>query len=137
ALLHGDRTVSWAELDRRANGIAATLLDAGVTEGTGVAQYLTNRPEYLETVFAAFKLGLAPVNTNYRYVEAELAYLWENADVSAVVFEARFSDRVEALRDRTRAVKIWLWMDDGSGSCPEWAVDVEVAADRETGSVRA
>src|SRR3546814_4631350 len=66
ALLHGDVVRSWADFDARADGVAAALLEAGVEEGTSVAQYLTNRPEYLETVFAAFKLGLATVNTNYR-----------------------------------------------------------------------
>ena len=37
-----------------------------------VAQYLYNCPEYLESMFGAFKAGLVPVNTNYRYVDDEL-----------------------------------------------------------------
>ncbi len=128
ALLHGDRVVSWADFDARADGVAQGLLDAGATEGTTVAQYLTNRPEYLETVFAAFKLGLAPVNTNYRYVDDELVYLWDNADTSVVVFEGHFTDRIESLRERVPGVRAWLWVDDGTGPCPAWALPYEQAA---------
>ncbi len=137
ALLHGDVERSWGDFDARADGVAAALLAAGVTEGTSVAQYLTNRPEYLEAVFAAFKLGLAPVNTNYRYVEDELLYLWDNADTSAVVFEGQFTDRVEHIRHRVPGVLAWLWVDDGHGDCPAWATPFEAAATsgaRRTGS---
>ncbi|WP_436795360.1 AMP-binding protein [Actinospongicola halichondriae] len=128
ALLHGDRVVSWADFDARADGVAQALLDVGATEGTTVAQYLTNRPEYLESVYAAFKLGLAPVNTNYRYVDDELVYLWDNADTSVVVFEGQFTERIESLRDRVPDVKAWLWVDDGTGDIPDWALPYEDAA---------
>ena len=128
ALLHGGLLRSWGDFDARADGVAAALLDAGVTEGSSVAQYLTNRPEYLEAVFAAFKLGLAPVNTNYRYVEDELLYLWDNADTSAVVFEGQFTDRIEHIRGRVPGVRTWLWVDDGNGPCPDWATSFDAAA---------
>jgi acyl-CoA synthetase (AMP-forming)/AMP-acid ligase II len=133
ALLHGDRVVPWGDFDRRADGVARAILDAGAAPDTTVAQYLTNRPEYLESVFAAFKLGLAPVNTNYRYVDDELVYLWDNADTSVVVFEGRFTDRADGLRDRVPGVRLWLWVDDGHGACPEWAEPYEPAASSDPG----
>ncbi|MGH9269812.1 MAG: acyl-CoA synthetase, partial [Ilumatobacteraceae bacterium] len=126
---HAGRTTTWAELDRRADGIAATLLSAGVVEQDKVAQYLYNSPPYLESVFGAFKAGLATVNTNYRYTADELAYLWDNADVVAVVFHAAFADRVEEVRARLPRIRTWLFVDDGSGGpCPDWAVDYDAAA---------
>ncbi len=133
ALVHGDRTITWSDFDHRADGVAQAVLRAGVGEGTTVAQYLTNRPEYLESVFAAFKLGLAPVNTNYRYVDDELVYLWDNADTSVVVFQGEFTARIEGLRDRVPGVALWLWVDDGAGACPAWAVPYEDAATRAAG----
>ena len=57
--------------------MAKALLDLGVERQDKVAQYLYNRPEYLESLFGAWKAGLVPVNTNYRYTEDELAYLWD------------------------------------------------------------
>src|SRR5262245_23474725 len=132
AQVQGDRRISWRDFDRRANGIAQVLLDAGVEEQDKVAQYLYNCPEYLESVYAAFKAGLAPINTNYRYLEDELVYLWDNGDVVSVVFHGTFTDRIEGIRDRVPRVKLWLWVDDESGPCPEWATPYEPAAEAGT-----
>src|SRR5438094_8251558 len=97
-------------------------VDAGAQHQDKFAQYLYNCPEYLESVFGACKAGLAPVNTNYRYADDELVYLWDNADVVAVAFHGCFTERIEGLRARVPRVRTWLWVDDGSGPCPDWAV---------------
>jgi fatty-acyl-CoA synthase len=132
AQVQGDRRFTWSEFDRRANGVAQALLDAGVQEQDKVAQYLYNGPEYLESMFATFKAGLAPINTNYRYLDDELLYLWDNGDVVAVVFHGTFAERIENIRDRLPLVKLWLWVDDGAGPCPEWATPYEEQAESGT-----
>ncbi len=125
----GDRTHTWADFNRRANGVAAALLaDPTAVEQAKVAQYLYNSPEYLESVFAAFKAGHAVVNTNYRYAADELVYLWDNADATAVVFHGTFAEQCDAVRARVPEVRTWLWVDDGSGPCPDWATPYEAAA---------
>lgn len=126
--VQGDRRVSWSEFDRRANGVAQTFLDRGAGEQDKIAQYLYNCPEYIESMFAAFKAGLVPINTNYRYQDDELVYLWDNADCIAVVFHGTFVETIERIRDRVPGVTTWLWVDDGSGTCPEWASPYEDAA---------
>jgi fatty-acyl-CoA synthase len=128
AVTQGARHVPWRDFDRGADGIAQFLLDLGVVQQDKVAIYLYNCPEYLQTTFAAVKIGLVPVNTNYRYGDDELSYLWENADAVAVVFHGSFADRIERILDRVPAVKGWLWVDDGSGPCPDWATPYEEAA---------
>jgi len=119
---------TWADFDRRANGVAATLLAAGARHQDKVAQYLYNDSTYLESVFAAFKIGLVPVNTNYRYTVDELAYIWDNSDAVAVVFHSVFTDKVDEVRSRVPRVRTWLWVDDGTTPCPDWAIDYERAA---------
>jgi acyl-CoA synthetase (AMP-forming)/AMP-acid ligase II len=130
--IHGEREFTWRQFDGRANALAADLLAAGLSHQSKVAAYLYNGPEYLETYFAAFKAGLAPVNTNFRYTAEELLYLWDNADAEAVVFHAVFTPHVEALRDRLPGVKRWYAVPDGH-PLPDWAVDYEavVAGDPE------
>ena len=128
AQVHRHQTYSWSDFDRRANGVAATLLAAGVERQDKFAQYLHNDATYLECVFAAFKIGLVPVNTNYRYTVDELAYIWDNSDAVAVVFHGTFTDKVDQVRARLPRVRTWLFVDDGTGPCPEWAVDYEIAA---------
>ncbi len=129
AQIHGDRRITWAEFDRRADGVARKLLDDGAQAQDKVAQYLYNGPEYLESVFAAFKAGLVPINTNYRYTDKELIYLWDNADAVAVVFHGVFVETIERIRAEVPRVKTWLWVDDGSGPCPDWATPYEAAAE--------
>lgn len=137
AQIQGDRRVSWLEFDQRANGIAQTLLDAGVVEQDKVAHYLYNCPEYLESMFGIWKAGLAPVNTNYRYLDGELVHLWTNADAVAVVFHGSFIEHIEHIRDRVPGVRLWLWVDDGTAPCPEWACPYEQAATSHPGRVTA
>ena len=55
AQIQGDRVFTWAEFDRRADGIAATLLAAGAQHQGKVAHYLYNCPEYLESMFGMYK----------------------------------------------------------------------------------
>ncbi|MBV9040720.1 MAG: AMP-binding protein, partial [Acidimicrobiia bacterium] len=135
ALVHGDRRSTWAEFDRRADSVARALLDAGAERQDKVAQYLYNCPEYLESVFASVKAGLVPVNTNYRYGDEELVYLWDNADAVAVMFHGTFADRIDTIRTRVPKVRLWLWVDDGSGPCPEWATPYEDVAKQATDRV--
>ncbi|MGH9172189.1 MAG: AMP-binding protein [Acidimicrobiales bacterium] len=127
ALVHGEQAVSWAAFDRRAAGVATALLGAGLLPGAKVAQYLYNCNEYLEAVFAALKVSMVPVNTNYRYAEGELAYLFDNSDTEAIVFHGCFTGTLAGLRSRLPGVRLWLHVDDGTDPCPSWAVEYEKA----------
>ncbi|MEY2426884.1 MAG: 3-oxocholest-4-en-26-oate---CoA ligase [Actinomycetota bacterium] len=128
AQIQGDRVISWRQFDERADGIGQWLLGIGAQQQDKVAQYMYNCPEYLESMFGIFKAGTVPVNTNYRYGDEELLYLWDNADAVAVVFHGTFTERIDALRDKLPNIKGWLWVDDGNGDCPEWADPYDDAA---------
>ena len=54
-----------------------------------------------------------------------------------MVFHGAFADRIEGILDRVPGVKGWLWVDDGSGPCPEWATPYEDAAKSAIGRVSA
>jgi len=128
ALVQGARKVIWSDLDRRMTAIAAFLVKAGLQRQDKVAQYLYNCVEYLESALAAFRGGFVPLNTNYRYGPDELAYLWQNGDVACVVFHGCFASVIDQVRDRVSGVRQWLWVDDGSGPCPDWATPYQEAA---------
>ncbi len=134
ALVHADRRISWRQFDRRADGLAAAMLAAGLQRQATVAHYLYNSPEYLETTAACCKASLVPVNTNYRYTDDELLYLWDNADAEAVVLHATFVPTVERIRHRLDKVRAWFWVDDASHPCPAWAIPYEAAAGGPDGS---
>ncbi len=128
AQICGDRKLTWAEYEARADRLAADLLEAGLGEQSKVAAYLYNGPEYLETYFAAFKAGLAPVNTNFRYGPEEIRYLFSNADAEAIVFHSSFTPLLEQVRADLPLVKRWYVVDDIHGDSshrPDWAVPYE------------
>ncbi len=139
ALIHAGETTTWADFDRRANGLAQALLDRGCGHQEKVAFYLYNRPEYLETFSACSKASLVHVNTNYRYADDELVYIWDNADARAVVFQDAFTETVERIRSKVPEVHTFYWVADGlgAGTCPEWALPYEDAVATKTeGNVR-
>ncbi len=119
--IQGERVISWGEFEQRSAALAADFVDAGMGHGAKIAVYLYNSPEYMETMAAAFKVAMAPVNTNYRYGPDEIMYLFDNADAEAVVFHACFSDLLENVRDRLTKVKRWYVVADETGNGPAWA----------------
>ena len=126
--IQGERVITWHEFDARTESLAADFLANGVSTQAKVACYLYNSPEYMETMAAAFKAQLAPVNTNYRYGAEEVVYLFDNADAEVVVFHAVFTDVVERVRGRLPKVKRWYVVADEAGAGPEWATPYESVA---------
>ena len=108
ALIRGASVRTWSEFNVRASALGERLLRAGLTHQSRVAQYLMNSMEYVESLFATFKVSMVPVNTNYRYVADELAYLWIDAGVEAVMFHGSFSESAGQVRSRVPSVKLWL-----------------------------
>jgi len=113
------------QLDRPANALARRLVDKGLTHQSKVAAYLYNGPEYIETYYAAFKAGLVPFNTNYRYSGDELVYLFDNADAEAVVFHASFAETAASVRERLPKVKAWIAVAEEGFPVPDWAEDYD------------
>ncbi len=94
AISEPGRDYTFAEFEDRAARLAAALSAAEVGPGDKVACYLYNGAAYLETVFAAFKIGAVPVNANYRYTQGELTALLADADAAALVFSGDLAANV-------------------------------------------
>ena len=96
-LVAGDVRQSYRELDERANRLAHHLAAAGIGEGDRVGVYSYNRAEFVEALLAAYKLRAIPLNVNFRYVEAELAYIFRDSGMTGLVYERSFAPQVAAL----------------------------------------
>jgi len=88
---------TFAEMDRRANRLAHHLQSQGIGPGDHVGIYALNRVEWVEALWAIFKIRAVWININYRYVEDELAYLFDNADLAYLVVEPEYAERARSV----------------------------------------
>ena len=88
---------TYAELDKRANRLAHHLRAQGIGPGDHVGIYALNRVEWVEALWAIFKIRAVWININYRYVEDELAYLFDNADLKYLVVEPEYVERARSV----------------------------------------
>ncbi len=142
-LIFRDRRFTWSQVNDRTRRLASVLREHGLgchTERAGgalenwesgqdhVALYMHNGNEYMEGMLGAYKARCVPFNVNYRYVEEELLYLFDNADARCVVYHAAFAPILEKVRPKLPGVKLWLQVEDESGhALLPGALDYEAA----------
>ena len=114
AVICGDEQITFAELEEKANRLAHYLIDHGVKKDDKVGLYCRNRIEIVIAMLGIVKAGAILVNVNYRYVEGELRYLFDNSDMVALVHERQYADRVANVLPDTPDVKTILVVEDGS-----------------------
>lgn len=105
---------TYAEMDARANRLAHHLAANGVEAGDHVGIYAYNSIEWVETLWAVFKIRAVWININFRYVEDELSYIFDNADLKALVVAREFCPRVAAVRGSLNLLKHVVEIDDGT-----------------------
>lgn len=94
AVLAGERALTWAQLDERADRLAAHLAATGLAAGQRFGLAARNSPEYVVSLFALFKLGATPVNINYRYRAGEVRHLLESSGARGAIADADLVDVV-------------------------------------------
>ena len=90
----GDRKVTYTELEAEANRLAHFLAGRGVGAGDHVGIYAKNSVEHVVALLAVFKIRAVAINVNYRYVEGELNYLFDNSDMLALLHERPYAPLV-------------------------------------------
>ena len=113
AVVCGDSRRTYRELDERANRLAHHLISAGIQPGEHVGMYLMNGIEYIEALIACLKARAIPINVNFRYVEEELRYLLDDADVVALLHGRQFVPRIQAVRDQLPLLRHLVVVEDG------------------------
>lgn len=119
ALICGEQRANFGQLERRANQLAHYLQSQGVGAGDHVGLYLYNCNEYLEGMLACFKLRAVPINVNYRYVQDELLYIFDNADMVACIHHREFSPHIAEVSAAAPDLKTLVYVDDASGADAE------------------
>ena len=115
AIVHGSTRLTYKELDARSNKAANALKKLGIKKGSHIGIYAFNCVEWLEIMLGAYKLCAIPININYRYVEEELKYLIDNADMEAIFYHKQFSNKLENIKSHLPLLKDFICIEDNSG----------------------
>ncbi len=93
AVIGGGASVSFAALDRAADGWAADLERAGCASGARVALLAANQPAWLAAAFGVWRAGgtLVPISTFV--TPRELGEILAHADVEAMIVQGRMGQR--------------------------------------------
>ncbi|MFZ2178169.1 MAG: AMP-binding protein, partial [Rhodococcus sp. (in: high G+C Gram-positive bacteria)] len=115
ALIVSGREVTYRELEEGANRLAHHFLSAGLTAGSHIGVHMHNSIETMETLLAAYKIRAVPVNINYRYTSDELAYVYDNADLEAVVHHRVYAPRIAEVLPALPRIRHTVVVEDDLG----------------------
>ena len=127
AVVDGDLTFSFADLERDMFDVARSLIASGVVPGDRVAVWAPNSAAWIPTALGILATGAWLVPLNTRFKGAEAAYILEKTDARVLFAVGHFldTDRLEMLRaeaPRLRAVAGAVELPEpGSYESPGWS----------------
>ena len=117
ALVHGDRTVAWAELHRNVDRAASALLASGSRPGDKVAILGDNSIEYVEVFLGALRAGACVVPLPTMASVDSLARMLSDSAARALVVRGAYRDVGAAIAGDAVALRVSL--DDASPLGPD------------------
>jgi 3-oxocholest-4-en-26-oate---CoA ligase len=129
ALAADEKSLTYAELDRRGNRLAHFLREKGVKPGDHVGLHMYNGAEYVEAMLGCMKIRAVPININYRYVADELRYMIDDADLVCMISHGVYAglvDRAEDGRADSR-LRVRVVVEDGTTGHDERWIGYESA----------
>lgn len=114
ALVTGEESLTWRQLDARVGALAAGLSQRGIGKGDRVLVHSRNCHEMVETQLASFRLGAVWVPTNYRILPEDTAALAELCSPAAVVVQTGFEDHARAAASALSAKPFVVRIGDGN-----------------------
>ncbi len=116
ALHYEDKaTLTYAELNQRANRLANALLALGVRQGDRVNLLARNRTQCVEALFACAKAGIVYSPLNYRFTAEELAYVINDAGANVLLCDTEYAPVIGALAQQIPAVHTVIGFGDEHG----------------------
>lgn len=111
AVIAGERTLTYEEVNSEANRLAHQLRALGVRPGTYVAVHLSRKPELIIALLAVLKAGGAYVPLEPAYPEARIQYILKNLDCKTVISETSWKDRFEQVKEDYAGLENLVLMD--------------------------
>ncbi len=137
ALVCGERRLTYRQLEERATRLALWLRAKGIGAADTVGIHAFNCTEYVEICFAAFKLKAIAVNINFRYTAEEARYIYDNAQLKALIYSAELEDVIKESLSAAPGIKAIARIRDDATAAPgiAGAIDYEDALTAAQGSL--
>jgi fatty-acyl-CoA synthase len=146
AIVTHDRRFSYAELADRSARLASVLAANGLGCHTPraslpnwqvgqsrIAMVMHNGHEYAECLLGSFAARAVPMNVNYSYVPAEVAYVINDGEASVIVYQARNAAKIAQALPLLRQRPLLIQVADDSGvQLLQGAIDYEKALAKAT-----
>jgi long-chain acyl-CoA synthetase len=123
-VLAGDASLTFAQVDRASDGVAASLVGGGIAPGDRVGLYCPNVPEFVVAYLGIIKAGAVVVPVNLLIQPREVAYILDDAGAKGLIHHAALADKVAAVRPQLSQVTLWC----GIGGVPSDPADLDFAA---------
>jgi acyl-CoA ligase (AMP-forming) (exosortase A-associated) len=85
AVVDGDASHSYEDLERESAALAGALVDSGVGKGDRVGVYMDKSWEAIVAMLAASRTGAAYVNVNPQFKAPQVEYLVEDCDIRVMI----------------------------------------------------
>jgi len=119
AILDADtqHTLTYKQLNTRANQLGQWLKQNNVTKGDRVALLMQNCPEFFEIQFACSKIGAVCLPLNWRLTAPELDYILKDSTPSVLIHDEKFDELIEKLK-QTCDLPVYLEIAENRSSSP-------------------
>ncbi|MEV2279489.1 amino acid adenylation domain-containing protein, partial [Nocardiopsis sp. NPDC049922] len=94
AIVFGDRSLTYGEVEASANRLAAHLAEQGVGRGDVIGLYVERSPEMVVGLLAVLKAGAAYLPLDPTQPRVRLQYMLDDADVGLVLTQERLAGRL-------------------------------------------
>ncbi len=137
AIIFREKRITYKELNSRVNRLANALMAHGVKKGTKVGLLFNNSNEFVESIYAVFKIGGIVVPLNTRLTSQEISNLVDHSGSSALIFDSSFLEKVEAIRQKSQKIDRYIIVNDEKrGSFLHYESLLQKASSREPEGIR-
>jgi fatty-acyl-CoA synthase len=112
AVIHGERTFTYAEFAARSRRLASALARRGIRPGDTVAIMAPNVPAMLEAHFGVPMAGAVLNALNYRLDARTIAFLLEHSEAKVLITDREFAPTIEAALGQSRRRPVVIDIDD-------------------------
>lgn len=98
--------MTFAVFENRVARLAGAMRASGLTRGERVALLFYNGSPFVETYFAAIRVGLVATPVNFRFVGEEIVFILNDSGAAALFHGPEFLPVVETVRQKCPALRL-------------------------------